>query len=154
MAATTLGGVLRTRRTAAKLRLVDLAEKVGVSAGYLSQIERDRISPSIATLGRIADGLNTTLAELFEGAGAAARQGSPVIPREKRKVLIHPDSPNRNELLTPHLGGALEVIWSRVKPGGRSPVLEHDGEECGIVLKGRLTCWVGGQRYVLRPGDS
>jgi transcriptional regulator with XRE-family HTH domain len=150
----TLGQAIRQRRTAAKLRLVDLATKTGLSVSYHSQIERDQVSPSVAALGRIAEGLDTTLAELFASTEADRRSVSPVVRREKRKILIHPDSPTKNALLTPHLGGALEVMWSRIEPGGRSPVREHEGEECGVVVKGRLTCWLGSQKYVLRPGDA
>jgi transcriptional regulator with XRE-family HTH domain len=150
----TLGQAIRQRRTAAKLRLVDLAEKIGVSPSYLSQIERDRISPSVTALGRIAEGLSTTVAALFESTESSRQRVSPVVRRTQRKVLIYPDSRTRNELLTPHLSGALEVLWSTIPPGTKSPVFQHDGEECGVVLKGELAYFLGEERFVLRAGDS
>jgi transcriptional regulator with XRE-family HTH domain len=150
----TLGQAIRQRRTAAKLRLIDLAEKIGVSSSYLSQIERDRISPSVTALGRIAEGLSTTVAALFESTESSRQRASPVVRRTQRKVLIYPDSQTRNELLTPHLSGALEVLWSTIPPGTKSPVFQHDGEECGVVLKGELAYFLGDERFVLRAGDS
>jgi transcriptional regulator with XRE-family HTH domain len=150
----TLGQTIRDVRTRAQLRLVDLARKVDLSPSYLSQIERDRISPSVTALTRIAEGLNTTVAALFEPTQPIRRHLSPVVRREKRKLLLYPKSRARNELLTPHLRGALEVMWSRIPPGTKSPILEHEGEECGVVLRGELTYWLGEERFVLRAGDS
>lgn len=150
----TLGQAIRKRRIEEKLRLVDVARKIGLSPSYLSQIERDRISPSVTALGRIAEGLDTTVATLFESTEGSRQHVSPVVRRGKRKILIYPDSETRNELLTPHLNGALEVMWSRIPPGTRSPILQHEGEECGVVLKGQLTYWLGEEKFLLRAGDA
>lgn len=67
---------------------------------------------------------------------------------------MYPDSPTRNELLTPDLSGRLEVLWCHFPPGAKGPIFKHEGEECGVILKGQLTCWVGEEKYVLRAGDA
>ncbi len=150
----TLGGAIRKQRTNARLRLIDVAAKTQFSPSYLSQIERDKVCPSVAALARIAEALDTSVGALFEATEATRHRISPVVRRTRRKIFVSPDSPTRNGLLTPRLNGALEVLWSRIPRGAKSPVMQHDGEECGVILKGTLVYWVGEERYVLRAGDS
>ena len=148
-----LGDVLRTLRKARGIPLADMARKVDLSPGYLSQIERDLAVPSIQTLGKIAEAFGTTLSRLFEEAeGAAPRKM--VVRREERKVVVYQGSTSTNELLVPDLKGQLEVILSRIRPRTRSPVYQHGGEEFGFVLKGSLALWVGEERFNLRRGDA
>jgi DNA-binding NtrC family response regulator len=61
-----VGTALRGRRMALKLTLEKLAKRAGITLGYLSQIERGRVSPSIETLYKISLTLGVGLAELFE----------------------------------------------------------------------------------------
>ena len=81
--------------------------------------------------------------------------GSPVVRRgERRRIDIHAgkdDEPTLTELLTPNLGGALEVLHVEVPPGYSSEEapFTHEGEECGIVLSGRLEVTVGEQTAVV-----
>jgi quercetin dioxygenase-like cupin family protein/DNA-binding XRE family transcriptional regulator len=150
----TLGKTLRARRHAAELRLVDLAARSDVSAGYLSQVEHDRICPSIVALGRIAKALNTTVAAIFTELDEGTRSGACVVRRDARKTLLFPNSATRNELLVGNLQGALEVMWSRIPPGAKSPIFRHEGEECGVIISGKLTYWVGNEEYLLEPGDA
>jgi quercetin dioxygenase-like cupin family protein len=150
----TLGKALRARRQAAEFRLVDLALRSGLSASYLSQVEHDRICPSIVALGRIAKALNTTVAAIFTDLHESTRTAACVVRRDARKTLIFPNSGIRNELLVGNLQGALEVMWSRIPPGAKSPTFRHDGEECGVIISGKLTYWVGGEEYVLQAGDA
>jgi transcriptional regulator with XRE-family HTH domain len=147
-----LGSVIRSLRTRRNQRLSDLAERVGVSISYLSQVERDKIAPSISSLTRIAEGLDTTVPQLFDAM--AARKRVAVVRHGQRKVLAYPGSTAQNEMLTPDLSGSLQVIWSALDPGKKSPVLQHPGEECGVVLRGALTVWVGEEKFVLQEGDS
>lgn len=149
-----LGEAIRSRRVAAKLRLVDLAAKVEVSASYLSQVERDRVVPSVTALTRIAKALGTSAGVLLDGTEGRAAPASPVVRKNQRKVMLFPGSEARNELLTPDLHGALEVMWTKIPPGTRSPLFQHEGEECGVVLRGQLVYWLDEERYLLRAGDS
>ncbi|MGE3149635.1 MAG: cupin domain-containing protein, partial [Pseudorhodoplanes sp.] len=43
---------------------------------------------------------------------------------------------------------------SMIDPGTKGPVLQHPTEECGVVIKGTLTVWVGDEKFILKPGDS
>lgn len=148
-----LGAVIARLRRARSIPLRDMARKLDISAGYLSQIERDLAVPSVQTLAKIAEAFDTSLARLFEDAESPAARRM-VVRREERKALLFKGSTSVNELLVPDLKGQLEVILSRIRPGTRSPVYQHAGEEFGFVLKGRLTLWVGAERFELRRGDA
>jgi len=149
-----LGGVIRARRLYMGLRLVDLASRIGLSASYLSQVEHDRIYPSIVALGRIAQGLGTSMGAIFTELDDNASPTCSVVRRSERKTVMFPNSPIRNELLVRNLQGALEVMWTDIPPGAKSPVFRHEGEECGIILSGRLHYWVGEEGFVLDAGDA
>lgn len=147
-----IGQKIRQVRTARGLTLHQVAQKVGLTRGAISQIERDRSNPSIGTLKAIADALGITMGSLFD---AARPSGSLVVHPSARKVL----SPRRGityHLLTPDLNGRVEFILSEYQPGATTGDVRytHAGEECGLVLQGRLELQVGEETYVLKAGDS
>ena len=148
-----LGAVLGRLRKERSIPLRDMARKLDLSAGYLSQIERELAVPSIQTLTKIADAFDTTVARLFEQAEALGVRAA-VVRREERRVLLWRGSRSHNELLVPDLKGALEVILSRIRPGRKSRIYRHAGEEFGYVLTGRLELYVGEERFALRAGDA
>lgn len=148
-----LGDVLRQWRKERNIPLGDMARKLGVSAGYLSQIERDLAVPSIQTLTKVAEALGTTLSRLFEEAETPPPRKM-LVRRQERRVVLHRGSTSVNELLVPDLKGQLQVMLSRIRPGTKSPVYQHAGEEFGYLIKGSLTFWVGEERFDLRGGDS
>jgi transcriptional regulator with XRE-family HTH domain len=148
-----LGTVLARLRKERGIPLRDMARKLDLSAGYLSQIERDLAVPSIQTLTKIADAFDTTVGRLFEQAESLGSRPA-VVRREARKIVLWRGSRSHNELLVPDLKGALEVILSRIRPGRKSRVYRHAGEEFGYVLKGRIEFWIGEERFDLRTGDA
>ena len=147
------GRVLRQLRQQRNIPLRDAARKISVSPGYLSQIERDIAVPSIQMLAKIAEAFGITVGRLVEGAESPATRRM-LVRREERKIIVYQGSTSVNELLVPDLKGQLEVILSRIRPGTRSPVYQHAGEEFGFVIKGTLTLWVGEERFDLRGGDA
>jgi quercetin dioxygenase-like cupin family protein len=147
-------GLLRSRRSAADLRLVDLAERTGLSVSYLSQVEHNRICPSVVALGRIAQGLGTTVGAIFEDIDETTKTTWAVVRSNERKIVMLPNSPIRNELLVPNLQGALEVMLTKIPPSTKSVIFNHTGDECGYVLTGTLHYWIGEQLVVLNAGDT
>lgn len=59
------GRAIRQRRQTLHLTLEDLAERSGLSPNYIGTIENDRRDPSLSTMGRLADGLKTSVGELL-----------------------------------------------------------------------------------------
>jgi XRE family transcriptional regulator, regulator of sulfur utilization len=143
-------------REAMGLSLRELAERSGVSAPMLSQVERGETSPTIVVARKIAAGLELTLSQLLrldEGEHVAvSRAGS----RRRYERGGH-----RFEELTPPLPGQrADVSLHRLKVGattagpGDPPMHEAGSRETAVVLDGLLALVVDGTRHRLRSGDS
>lgn len=160
-----LGARIRHQRKKKNLRLAELARECGISPSFLSQIERDQASPSISTLHTIAEAFGLPLAHFFvdsqsvpEGKTETKASNDEVfiVRSNQRKILIYPGSGIKNELLSPDLNHAIQMMWVIIPPGaGTGPEgLVHSGEECGVILQGTVEIWVGENHYILGPGDS
>ncbi len=160
-----LGARIRQRRKELKLRLVELGEMCGISPSFLSQIERDQANPSISTLHEIASALGVTVASFFDSPAENPRESVKMPKKEPaawvvranaRKTLIYPGSGIRNELLSPDLNRAIQMMYVVIPPGAStgSEALVHEGEECGVVLQGSVEIWAGDEHFVLGPGDA
>jgi transcriptional regulator with XRE-family HTH domain len=139
------------------LSLRDLAERSGVSAQMLSQVERGETSPTIAVAERIAAGLELTLSQLLrldEGDGVnVVRSGE----RRDGGVAAYG---HRFEVLTPALPGQrLELSEHFLAPGGATgqrgdpPIHEAGSRETAIVTDGKLRLYCDGRPYDLGEGD-
>jgi XRE family transcriptional regulator, regulator of sulfur utilization len=150
------GSRIRGLRDGMSLSLRDLAERSGVSAPMLSQVERGETSPTLAVAERIAGGLELTLSQLLrldEGDGVSLVRAS-----ERRSGG---SSRHRYEVLTPPLPGLrAEVSLHTLAPGGATgqqgdpPMHEPGSRETAIVLDGRVRLVCGGIGYDLQAGDS
>ncbi len=148
-----IGASLRMARRRKGLTLRQVAESAGVTESFLSQVERDIASPSIATLRRIAVALDTTIGVILDGAGPHGQ----LVRAGERRVVQYPGLMARDEFLTDGSGGRLQVIMSVVEPGGGTgaEAYTHESdEECLIVLDGALDLWVGGEEHHLEAGDA
>lgn len=148
-----LGARIRALRQARRLTLRDVSERAGVTESFLSQVERDVTSPSIATVQRIAHALDLSIAQLFAEEPATGR----VVRREARRRVAYPGLRAVDEFLTSNMAGRLQVILSTIEPGGGTgaePYTHDSDEEVVVVLSGVLDLWVGDEHYVLREGDA
>lgn len=148
-----LGERMRTMRETRGQSLKQLAEGTGLTQSFLSQVERDLTSPSVASLRKIAGALGTSIATFFAGGSPNGR----LVRKDARPVLVHPKRRWRDSLLTPSLKGKLQVIWTEIEPGGGSgdePYTHDSDEECVVVIRGRLDFWVGDEHYRLKTGDA
>ena len=155
------GEQVRALRVARRLTAAALAQQCGVSRSLVSQIETGRISPSLDVVRRLAAALAVPIAALFgppdgtpEGATPEARPA--VVRRDERKGLRLPRSRIMYELLSPNLRGRLQVQWVELAPGEQAPHegFVHGGEECYVVIEGRVRFRVAGEEYVLDAGDA
>ncbi len=103
-----LGGRIRAERRLAGLTLRGLAGRTGVSPSLISQIERGRATPSVATLWSIATELGLSIADLFDGAEAGTGGGS-----RAAKLTFPIQQHETRQSIT--LAGA--VRWERLTPG-------------------------------------
>ena len=151
-----LGARVRALREAMDLSLRDLAERSGVSAPMLSQVERGETSPTLAVAARIAAGLELTLSQLLrldeEPHLVITRRGQ---GRRRRR------GGHRLEELTPPLPGQrAEVSLHRLEPGaatggrGDPPIHEPGSRETVYLQSGSAVLAIDGTDHELRGGDS
>jgi transcriptional regulator with XRE-family HTH domain len=160
-----IGGRIEALRREHRYSIRKLADVAGVSASLISDVERGKVEPSISTLKRVADALGTTLTFFFT---APADPSGRVVRAAERVAVEGGDGGGsearssietrgvRFELASPPEAENIEAIFGRYEVGaslGEEP-LTHEGEEWGMVLRGRLKVWVGDEIYFLDPGDS
>lgn len=155
MAATELqlGPRIRSLRRARQVTLRELAERAGVTESFLSQVEREVTSPSIASVQRIARALDLGIAELFVDEAPLGR----VVRAAERRRIVYPGLAAIDEFLTVGKDGRLQVILTTLEAGGGTgeETYVHDSdEEVVLVLEGCLELWVGDEHHLLQTGDA
>ncbi len=152
-----LGKKLRDTRRDRKLTLRAVAQGAGVSEGYLSKVENDKVAPSLPVLHRVAAVLGINLARLFE-SGADAHD---VIARAGERPLIALDPLRRGagvtleRVIAYSADTALQCNIHIMEPGGASDgQISHEGEEVGIVLEGEIELLLEDRVHRLRAGDT
>ena len=151
-----VGVRVRALREAMGLSLRDLAERSGVSAPMLSQVERGETSPTLMVAAKVAEGLELTLSQLLRLDEA---DHVVVIRAKERRRLRH--AGHRVEELTPPLPGQrADVSLHSLAPGastggaGDPPIHEPGSRETAVVLTGAVNLVIDGESHDLRQGDS
>ena len=149
-----IGEEIRGLRRAQGLTLKQLAGAAGISVGYLSEIERNLTRVPIGVLRSICDGLGIHMNWFFRaGKLGPAHERDVVVRAANRPRLSFPGLGITEELLSPNLTGALEMLISTIAPGADSENYSHDGAEAGLVLEGTLDLWIDDHHMRLEPGD-
>ncbi len=151
-----LGPRVRALREAMDLSLRDLAERSGVSAPMLSQVERGETSPTLQVAARIASGLDLRLSQLLRldedgavfvvraedrrtggGSGHAYEVLTPPLPGQRAEVAIHTLEPE-----------------ARTGASGDPPMHEPGSRETILVTRGTVAFVCDGKRHELHEGDA
>jgi transcriptional regulator with XRE-family HTH domain len=150
-----LGERLRRLRTARGLGVRELARRVGVTPSLLSQVERGGVNPSVVTLFRLAEALDTTPDYFFGQEKAEMAAEAPVVRRAER-AGIRLSGGIVWERLTPTDEHDFEFMETVYPPGATSAVdmQRHPGRDYGVILEGCLDIDVGFATYHLEAGDS
>lgn len=146
-----IGPQLRERRRSLGLSMDELAEKVGLTKGHLSSIERDLASPSVASLLAICAALGLSVGSLFEGAETS------VVRRTNRRRIEFGGKGLQDYLLSASTRSRIQVVWSEMGPlgsGGDELYTIPAEEEFVFVLAGELVMTVAGQETLLADGDA
>jgi transcriptional regulator with XRE-family HTH domain len=150
-----IGEQIRELRAIKRLTLQQLAEMVGVSVGYMSQIERNRSKLPIGTLRKICDVLGVHMSWFFPSTPAGPPEERAFIVRARnRRSMTFTGLGINEELLSPNLSGPLELLMSTIEPGADSGEYTHEGSEAGVVIRGCMELWVNDQYFRLEEGDS
>jgi len=148
----TLGEKLRSIRTARALSLEDLAKKTNLTRSFLSQIEKNKTSPSISSLIRIAAALEVSMGDLFLEEKSMDNY---IIHENEREAYVVEKDKVRVELLAPRRKDIkFEPMLVHFGIGGTTDVISPRGVYFCMVLQGKLELRIGGEVHVLTKGDS
>lgn len=145
-----LGGKIRQMRNQKNLTQEELADRCELTKGYISQLENNLNSPSIATLTDILSALGSNLSEFFK-------------EEAEEKVVF-----SKDEFFEKDADG---VLWKWLIPNAQKNMMEpvlvelaegvstagdipHEGEEFGYVLEGRVAVTSGGKQYICKKGEA
>ncbi len=147
-----IGQKIKRLRVGLNLTQEELADRTELSKSFISQVERDLTSPSIATLVDILQALGTDLKEFFGD-------------EQDRQIVFHDtdyfekvdeEAGIRTEWIIPNAQkNEMEPIRVTLDAGGRTRTQDpHEGELFGYVLTGSITIHIGQQLYRAKKGES
>ncbi len=147
-----IGEKIKFLRQANNLTQEELADRCELSKGFISQLERDMTSPSIATLMDILESLGTDLPHFFQ----EQTDEKVVFTQDDFAVKDDAESGSRICWLIPNAQkNEMEPILVTLNPDGSTyPDNPHEGEEFGYVLDGSITIHLGNRKLKARRGDS
>lgn len=157
-----VGGRLREIRASAGLSQRQLAERAQVPHGQISMVEKNRSSPSVASLRKILGGIPMTMAEFFE-PDSGADDRSVFTPTEMVDLtsrLYRDEAEPCGKLTFLQVGDArahnLQILHEFYAPGADTgpSMLEHLSHEGGVVIAGEIELTIDDQVRILKTGDA
>lgn len=153
--APTLGADLRALRKARGLTLTELADKLGRSVGWLSQVERDKSEPSISALRQMAEILDVSVSSLFGQNALPVEEQGHIVRAGARRPIGNREAGLVEELLSPDLTDDFEVVHSTFEPGSELETeVRRPTQEVGYIVSGRLELKIEDNWHSLARGDS
>jgi transcriptional regulator with XRE-family HTH domain len=147
-----IGRSLKELRLQKNLSLEQLGKKVGLTRSFISQIEKDKTSPSISSLIKILAALNVKMADFFQ----SIEKTKGVVLKKGQMKLFH-DQKSKIKLASLSSGfdnPQIEPFYVEMKAGGHSEVISSQGQTFCYILTGTLQLTLGEEVYILEPGDS
>ena len=150
-----IGARLQLVRKSKGLSQRELAKRVGVTNSTISLIEQNKVSPSVSSLKKVLDGIPISLADFFT---LDLEKGLPDSPFYVADELPDVGSNGIHYfLIGQHRPQRQMCILREVMPPGSdtgAAMIEHEGEEGGVVIAGQVEVTVGSQVRVLGPGEA
>jgi Predicted transcriptional regulators len=153
-----LGDRIRDLRKEKKLTMHELAERIGITQGHLSQVERDIIEPSLSVIRKIAAELGVSLASLF---AEYSNDGVSCITPDQRKTLKYKGENVVYEFLTPtprnsNIIPKTEMILFRLNPRSwaSDEIMIHTADECLYVIEGTIEYHIKDTVYRVEKDNS
>ncbi len=145
-----IGGKIKRLRIASQLTLEELANRSELTKGFLSQLERDLTSPSIATLEDILEALGTSLHEFFNES-----QDEQIVFTKDDYFVNTQDDYVINYIVPNAQKNDMEPILIELEKGHSSMVMEpHEGEEFGYIIAGKIKLHYGQKEYTVKKGET
>jgi len=149
---TDLGQKIRSRRQEQNMSIKQLAERTGLTSGFISQIERNQTEPSITSLRKLAEALDVAVFHFF----IDEINNNCVVRKNQRQKIRFSDSHLAYELLSPDLNRQMEMFYASLEPKAATSdePMAHNGEEVILVLSGQMEISIGVDVYELEEGDA
>lgn len=145
-----IGGKIKRLRVANQLTLEELANRSELTKGFLSQVERNLTSPSIATLEDILEALGTTLHDFFNET-----QDEQIVFTKDDYFVNEQDDFVISYIVPNAQKNEMDPILIELEKGKSSMVMEpHDGEEFGYVINGKIKLHYGNKEFVVKKGET
>jgi len=146
-----IGEKIKLLRLSKNMTIKKLATKTGLSVGFISNVERDVNSPTISSLQKICQALDTDMADFFTNIN----NSSHVLRKEHRQLLQSgANSPFRVEMFAlPRK--KLQPSFIEVIAGGQygDETMCHENEEICLILEGQVHFFAGENEYKMTAGD-
>ena len=145
-----LGSKLKEMRLKKNLTQEELADRCELTKGYISQLENDLTSPSIATLSDLLTALGSDLADFFheETEEKIVFTKEEYIEKQSEGMLWTWVIPNAQKNM-------MEPVLVELEPGAQTPEdVPHEGEEFGYVLEGRIAVVRADRSKICKKGES
>lgn len=153
---TKLGALLRAIRTSRNLTIKEVAAKAGISSSLLSQIERNRISPSLDTLLQILEVYGVPPGKFFKDYETSSRVD--IVRKDQRKIYQRKGFKYETLCGESQAKGnhSFNAFFLELAPGQQRGDESdgHLGRELGIIVKGSAQLIYGEDVYELKQGDS
>ncbi|MDX9687887.1 cupin domain-containing protein [Halopseudomonas formosensis] len=150
-----VGTRLKTIRKLKGLSQRELAKRAGVTNSTISMIEKNSVSPSVSSLKKVLGGIPMSLVEFFSLESTQA-QPRKVVYRADELLDIGSNQVIMQLVGKDHPGRSISFLREVYPPAADTgpDMLRHEGEEAGMVVRGRLELTVGDEVHVLDAGDS
>lgn len=145
-----LGSKLKEMRLRKNLTQEELANRCELTKGYISQLENDLTSPSIATLSDLLTALGSDLSDFFheEAEEKIVFTKEEYIEKQSEGMLWTWVIPNAQKNM-------MEPVLVELEAGTETPEdVPHEGEEFGYVLEGRIAVVIAGRSKTVKKGES
>ncbi len=145
-----LGMKLKEMRLQKNLTQEELADRCELTKGYISQLENDLTSPSIATLVDLLNALGSNLSDFFHGETEekVVFTEAEYIEKQSDGMLLRWVIPNaQKNMMEP-------VLVELGQEAQTQPDFPHEGEEFGYVLAGKIAVVIAGKRHTAKKGES
>ncbi len=153
---TKLGPLLRAIRNSRHLTIKEVALKAGVSSSLLSQIERNRISPSLDTLLQLLEVYGVPPNKFFKDYETMTRVE--IVKKDQRKIYQRKGFKYETLCGESQAKGShsFNAFFLELEPGQKRGDTDdgHLGRELGIVISGSAQLIYGGETYDIQKGDT
>jgi transcriptional regulator with XRE-family HTH domain len=150
---------IKEKRKGANITIQELADKAGVTKGFISQIENNRTVPSLTVLLSIIRSLDVDLNVFFDELQGDSEEGEKVLVRTKDQYIDFQKENARGfhyqRILTTHIQDKhVDIVLLRLQKNSRRAMVRTDAFEYKYVISGTVEYSIGEEKHILNPGDS